>query len=233
MRGEAKVASTAESGSELRRYKQRWRELHGDVELTPVVSGWLNISFRLARLLNALRLTPNSLSIIGGLFSIALYLEAKSWFAFLFLILALIADGVDGSLAIYQARESTRGALLDSIIDRISEFFWILALIRMGGALQWVLAIYIFSLTQEYVRARLLGVGDFETGVVTIAERPHRAIYCALTIGAFHLELIRGWNSHHLVDGVLIGWSVLQLISLMMVLRNAYSQITVKDRLSN
>ena len=226
------MASTAKSGSELHRYKERWRELHGDVELTPVVSGWLEISFRIARLLNALRLTPNSLSILGGAFSLGLYLFAKSWTALVFLALALIADGVDGSLAIYQSRESTRGALIDSIIDRISEFFWLLALLRIGGELAWALAIYVFALTQEYVRARLLGVGDFETGVVTVAERPHRAIYCALALITFHLENLRSWLPHHLTRDVLIVWAAIQLFSLMMVLRNAYSQITSKNRLS-
>ena len=233
MGGAAKVALTAESKSELHRFKQRWRALHGDVELTTVVSGWLDISFRIASLLNALRLTPNLLSLLGGLFSIGTYLVAKSWFALLFLVLALLSDGVDGSLAIYQERESIRGALLDSIVDRISEFFWILALLRIGGGLSLVLAIYVISFTQEYVRARLLGVGDFQTGIVTLAERPHRAIYFSLALVAFHLERMRDWSANNLVTATLIGWSLLQLVSLMVVLRNAYSQITTKDRLSN
>lgn len=233
MSGTSKRVVSAEKAEASLRYKARWRALHGDVELTPVVDRWLSISFRIARTLNALHLTPNALSLLGGLFAIATFISAHSWFALLFLTLSLLADGVDGSLAIFQSRESLRGALIDSTVDRISEFFWLLALLSIGGNLSIALAIYVFALTQEYVRARLLGVGDYETGVVTIGERPHRVIYFAFALIAYQLRLVFDWQSNSALIAVLFAWAVIQFISLMMVLRNAYTQITIKDRLSN
>ena len=233
MKSERKRAPGATGRHDLDRFKARWRELHGDVELTPVVNGWLNISFRIAKFLDSLHLTPNALSLTGGALSLASFIAARSWIALFFLALSLIADGVDGSLAIFQSRESLRGALIDSTIDRISEFFWVLAMIRLDGNLIWILLVYILALTQEYVRARLLGVGDFETGVVTVGERPHRVIYLALVIIAYHYETYLKWSSHNLLNALLVAWSLIQAISLVMVLRNAYSQIARADRLSN
>jgi phosphatidylglycerophosphate synthase len=204
----------------------RWEGLHGNVKATGVVLGWLRISFQVARGLSALRFTPNAITLIGVLFSVVLYLTSKSYFAIVFLLLSLIADGVDGSLALYSGRNSTQGALLDSVADRIAELFWALALIRIGSPIWLALALLVLANTQEYARARLLSLGNFETGIVTWGERPHRAIYLGLALALSHAHPA-------LLTAFVLVIVVNQGISLVMVLRSAYSQIRAKDRLSD
>ena len=223
------MSSSATPSAALRDFPDfltRWEQLHGNVKATGVVLGWLRISFRIARALTAARLTPNLITAAGVLFSVTLYLTATSYISLLFLLLALVADGVDGSVALYSGRGSTQGALLDSVADRISEFFWSLALIRVGCPLWLALTLLVLANTQEYARARLLSLGNFETGIVTIAERPHRAIYLGFALAIWHLR--SGVLTFFVSATVLI-----QAVSLMMVLRGAYSQIRIKDCLGD
>jgi CDP-diacylglycerol--glycerol-3-phosphate 3-phosphatidyltransferase len=157
-----------------------WSKLHLDAEITGIVKGWLSISYVIARVLSALRITPNVLTLLGVMTATAALFYPLSVVALIFLVLSLICDGVDGSVAIVSGKVSQFGATLDAIADRITEGLWFFALYQWGIPPEFCLALCALALTQEYARARMASLGFHEIGVVTIAERPVRASAIAI-----------------------------------------------------
>ena len=191
---------------------QQWSSLHGNAKITGVVRAWLTVSYKTCRILLKLRLTPNSLTLLSLIFA-ALYLNyiATDW-AIAFLVLSLMADGLDGTLAIISHRITRFGAALDSIVDRVVEALWVIGLYQLGAPLIWVLIAWVASFTQEYLRARAGGLGVHEIGVVTISERPIRAsmIFIVLIGRSFDIQI---------AESVSIIWAAIQVISVFTVLR--------------
>jgi archaetidylinositol phosphate synthase len=157
-----------------------WSKLHLDADIKGIVKGWLSISYLVARGLSALRITPNVLTLLGVLTAAAALFYPYSVLALIFLVLSLICDGVDGSVAIVSGKVSRFGATLDAIADRITEALWFFALYQWGIPPEICLALFALALTQEYARARMGSLGFHEIGVVTIAERPVRASAIAI-----------------------------------------------------
>ena len=157
-----------------------WSKLHLDADIKGIVKGWLSISYVIARGLSALRITPNVLTLLGVLTAMAALFYPYSVVALVFLVLSLICDGVDGSVAIVSGKVSKFGATLDAIADRITEALWFFALYQWGIAAEICLALFALALTQEYARARMASLGFEQIGVVTIAERPVRASAIAI-----------------------------------------------------
>jgi phosphatidylglycerophosphate synthase len=204
-------------------FNSRWSALHGGAEIKGAVKGWLAISYFIARGLNFIRMTPNIITLIGVLLSAAMplpiYLGYKDFSvvpAIILLVLSLIADGVDGSLAIYQDRESKLGGIYDTIADRISEAFWLTFVFYCGVPAGLAIANWILGATQEYARARLASMGHAQVGVVTPAERPVRAIYILFTI-------ILSIFAANLLAALSIAFIVLQLFSVLMIVKMARS----------
>jgi len=194
----------------------KWRELHGNAEIKGIVKAWLKISFASAKFLSRLRLTPNLITLLGIVFAVAMAVNPLSLWAIPLLVLSLYADGIDGSVAIYQNRESQFGAVLDSFADRISEALWFYVAYRIGAPAWIVLLTYVTASTQEYARARLGGLGISEVGVVTPAERPVRASFIFIALVAYTI----GFN---LVTPVMAVLAALQLFSFYLVGRWAHN----------
>lgn len=185
----------------------QWSLLHGEAEIKGIVKGWLTISYALVRPLHAMRVTPNVLTIFGLLFAILTWPTAHTWWAPLLLVLSLICDGIDGSLAIISQTTSTRGAMIDSLADRISEVFWVLAFYELGADAQVLLIAWVAAFTQEYLRARTAGMGFKEIGAVTIAERPVRA-------SLLFIALIAQLLNFDWAPQISLIWAVMQVLSL-------------------
>ena len=191
---------------------KQWSALHGNADIKGVVRGWLTISYKACRALVKLRITPNSLTLVSLVFALwYLYFISTHW-AISFLVLSLMADGLDGSLAIISNRVTRWGAALDSIIDRVVETIWIAGLYQLGAPLHLVLIIWVTCFVQEYMRARAGGLGVHEIGVVTISERPIRAsmIFIVLVSRIFDFQL---------AEPISILWAVMQSFSAVTVLR--------------
>jgi CDP-diacylglycerol--glycerol-3-phosphate 3-phosphatidyltransferase len=195
-----------------------WSALHGGAEIKGVVKTWLAISYSSAKVASVLRMSPNFLTLLGLLFAIAMAVNPLSLWTIPLLVLSLYADGIDGSVAIYQNRSSSFGAILDSVADRISEALWFYVAYRIGAPAWIVLLTYVIASTQEYARARLGGLGIDDVGVVTPAERPVRAsfIFIALIAYAFDLKL---------VVAAMAVLFVLQLWSFYLVARFAHNRL--------
>ncbi len=194
----------------------KWSALHGNAEIKGIVKAWLKISFASAKFLSRLRITPNLLTLLGIVFAIAMAVNPLSLWTIPLLVLSLYADGIDGSVAIFQNRESQFGAVLDSVADRISEALWFYVAYRIGAPAWVVLLTYVTASTQEYARARLGGLGISEVGVVTPAERPVRASFIFIALVAY----ASGFN---LVTPVIAVLTALQLFSFYLVGRWAHN----------
>lgn len=142
----------------------------------------------------------------------AFLFSINSAWAIFFLVLSLMADGLDGTLAIITGRVSRWGAALDSIIDRIVETLWALGLFYLGAPWEWVLIAWLAAFAQEYMRARAGGLGVNEVGVVTISERPVRASF-------IFIVLIGRLFDFELATLASIVWAGAQIISVFTVLR--------------
>jgi phosphatidylglycerophosphate synthase len=189
-----------------------WSKLHGDAKVSGIVKGWLSISFSVSKALAKMRVTPNALTILGLVFGILLYMNSSAIWAPLILVISLICDGVDGSLAIITRQSSKWGALLDSVVDRLTEVFWVLALYSLGVDSKILITVLILASTQEYLRARAGGVGLKQVGVVTVAERPVRASFIFIALVAFNLNL-------EILNQITFVWLILQAISFLTVVR--------------
>ena len=197
-------------------FRRRWSELHGGVEVQGVIKGWLTISFAIARVLNFFRISPNIVTTVGLLASVLIYFTSYTSQLIALVIFSLICDGVDGSLAIYGDRASKFGELYDSIADRISEALWLMGATFVGVPVRWAIAIWVLGATQEYARARLASLGYSEIGVVTPTERPVRAIFVIAVTLTF-------WFGYDIATQIAIGFTILQAISVLIVMRMARS----------
>jgi CDP-diacylglycerol--glycerol-3-phosphate 3-phosphatidyltransferase len=154
--------------------------------------------------------------LLGIVFAIAMAANPLAVWTIPLLVLSLYADGIDGSVAIYQNRATHFGAILDSVADRISEALWFYVAYRIGAPAWLVLITYVIASTQEYARARLGGLGIKDVGVVTPAERPVRASFIFVALVAYAIDL-------NLVSLVMSALGALQIFSFYLVGRWAYN----------
>ena len=199
-------------------FNSTWSDLHGGADIKGIVKTWLAISFASAKFLSKLRITPNVLTLLGVLFAIAMAANPLSLWAIPLLVLSLYADGIDGSVAIFQKRQSSFGAILDSVADRISEALWFYVAYRIGAPAWLALATYVIASTQEYARARLTSLGVSGVGVVTPAERPVRASFIFIALVSYALSVA-------LVTVTLAILAILQVISFCLVARFAHNSL--------
>jgi CDP-diacylglycerol--glycerol-3-phosphate 3-phosphatidyltransferase len=169
--------------------ESEWSAKHGNVEIKGFVKGWIALSKFLAWPFIKLRLKPNVITTLSIVVSIPLIFSPELWWL---VLISLILDGIDGRVALETNSSTKFGAIYDSIADRIVEFIWISALITLGVNLKIATTLLILGWTQEYLRARVGGLGYREIGIVTIGERPTRAIFIllALIFTGFKLQII-------------------------------------------
>lgn len=201
-----------------REFFDTWSQLHGDAKVTGIVKAWLIISFVIVKPLAKLKITPNMLTFLGLIFGIALYLNVQSPWVAVLLVLSLTCDGIDGSLAIFTSKFSRFGAMLDSIIDRITEFFWIASLYKIGADIKILLFIIVIAAVQEYIRARASGLGMSQVGIITLAERPVRASFVFILLIAFQIDI-------SIINEIVGIWLILQSVSFLMITRYVFLKL--------
>ncbi len=199
-------------------FTQTWSSLHNDAPVVGAVAWWLKISYRFGLVATLLRISPNVLTLLGLLAAAATAFTATTWWAVFFLVLSLFCDGIDGSVAIFQQRQSAWGATLDSVVDRISEAFWLYALYVIGVPAWLVITLWCVASFQEYARAKLVSLDVTDIGVVTPAERPVRASFLFITLIMWQLNLPG-------VFALSVAFLVIQISGFLMVVRYARSQL--------
>jgi CDP-diacylglycerol--glycerol-3-phosphate 3-phosphatidyltransferase len=156
--------------------------------------------------------------VLGLIGAVATALTAQTAWVILFLVFSLFCDGIDGSVAIFQHRESKFGATLDSVVDRISEALWFYALYAIGVPAWIPITLWCVAAFQEYARAKLISLGVSDIGVITPAERPIRASFLFIVLILNQLSLPG-------VTQLSIAFLVLQIYSFVSVVRFSRSQL--------
>lgn len=195
-----------------------WSGLHGDAKVSGIVKGWLSISYLIVKPISRVKITPNILTMLGLFFGLLLFINAKTFWAPGLLVLSLICDGIDGSLAIITKKSTKWGAILDSVVDRLTEIFWVLALYKIGVDLRFLILVLLTASLQEYVRARSTGLGVSEVGIVTFAERPVRASFVFVVFISLQFNFT-------IYNHIILCWLILQLLSLFTLIRFTYSKL--------
>jgi len=195
-----------------------WSDLHGNAKISGIVKAWLSISYLIVKPISKVRITPNILTMFGLFFGVILFLNANTPWASVLLVLSLICDGIDGSLAILTKKPTKWGAILDSVVDRLTEIFWVLALYKIGADLKLLILVLLTASLQEYVRARSAGLGVSEVGIVTFAERPVRASFVFIVFISLQFDFI-------IYNQIILFWLLLQLFSLFTLVRFTYSKL--------
>jgi hypothetical protein len=199
-------------------FKETWSELHNSAPTTGIVGAWLAISYRFGLLCTLLRITPNVLTLLGLLSAIGVALTSQSLWAIALIVVSLFFDGIDGSVAIFQNRTSNWGAILDSVVDRMSEAFWLYALYSIGVPAYLCISLWLVASVQEYMRARVSSLGVKDLGLVTFTERPVRASFLFIVLIAWHLDL----PGIEIASWAFLGASIFSAVSVM---RFAYSRL--------
>jgi CDP-diacylglycerol--glycerol-3-phosphate 3-phosphatidyltransferase len=199
-------------------FKAKWSSLHSDAKTEGIVGAWLHISYRFGLICTLLRISPNALTLFGLLGAVATAITSHSAWAIFFLVFSLFCDGIDGSVAIFQHRESKFGATLDSVADRISEALWFYALYAIGVPAWIPITLWCVASFQEYARAKLISLGVNDLGVVTPAERPVRASF-------LFIVLILNQLSMPGTTEISIAFLLLQVYSFVSVVRFSRSQL--------
>ncbi len=165
-----------------------WSTLHG--RLTPyqtsaLVRGWLRVAYAGGRLLASAGVRPNTLTGLGVFVSVLVPVVAVARGPWLYLaaglvVLAALADSVDGAVAMITSRSTRLGSFLDSIADRANEALWLLALWLVGAAGLVVALAGGLAWFYEYARSRAVVAGMVGVGAVTVAEAPTRVVLVTL-----------------------------------------------------
>ncbi|MGQ9691432.1 MAG: CDP-alcohol phosphatidyltransferase family protein [Thermoproteota archaeon] len=160
-------------------------------------------------------ISPAGLTILGLLSSIVatlFYSYGYLFWAGISILFSGLFDILDGVVARISNRSSGFGGTLDALVDRYTEFFYVLGP-ALGGYVDWPLAyVTMFSIiASSYVRARAESVGGLKDASPGILERVEKILI--ISIATFLNPLIKG----------IIGSSMFLMIIL--------GQITVLQRL--
>ncbi len=166
-------------------------------------------------------LTPNILTLLSLASTLTgFYFVYASRSIYIFMVTILLSgflDVADGAVARYTGRVTSFGGFLDSTVDRVNDFFMILALKYIGYSDYIVYPLLIVSFLISYVRARAEAEGLRMEGVGFI-ERAERIV--------FILTLTIAYDLHRIVATVLaIAFLLLSLATLLQRIAYAYRNL--------
>lgn len=206
-------------------YATRWAGLHGgyDPRRAPAaVRVWLWLAYGLGRMLARLQITPMTITVTGLVLNLAA--PAAAWLdgprpAAVVVILAAIADSVDGAVAVLTSQTSRVGYLYDSLVDRVAELCW-LATFWVLGAPVWLLVMCGGAAwLHEYVRARAVAVGLTAVESMTVGERTSRLTITisGLVLAGLTSQFLGGMVAGTVVVAAVV-WLFLGLFGLVQLL---------------
>jgi phosphatidylglycerophosphate synthase len=137
-----------------------------------------NVADRAALVPIRLKLSPNAISglaLLAGMAAGLLFFLQRPFWAWLALFICGVLDILDGKVAVLTNTKSAFGAILDSTLDRYSEFFIYLGLalhFRRHWALWLAFLAFLGSTMVSYTKARAEGLGfACNAGIMQRAER--------------------------------------------------------------
>lgn len=210
-------------------YLRTWSALHGGADPTGrVVGRWLALVHGVARPLVALRLPPDAVTLLGLLVALAAPLLAAQGRlglvgAALVVALSGLVDSLDGAVAVMSGRVTRWGAVLDAVVDRLSDAVFVAALWVAGAPPALCGAAVGLAWLQEYARARAGAAGLADVAVLTVNERPTRVVVVAMFLLAAAARPADDPDWATMGAWVLVVVGVIGLTQLLVVLRRRLS----------
>jgi len=178
-------------------YLDRWAEGHGGYDPRTAFwpRQWLTLTYAAGAPLARRGVAPDVLTAAGlAVCAVVPVLAAlgSGWplLAVPMLVLSGLVDSLDGAVAVLTGRATRFGYVLDSVVDRLGELLYLLALWLLGAPGGLCVAAGVLAFLLEYARARAGAAGLAEIGVVTVWERATRIVVTAfglLAAGALGL----------------------------------------------
>jgi CDP-diacylglycerol--glycerol-3-phosphate 3-phosphatidyltransferase len=214
-------------------YAIKWARLHGGFDprmATTSVRRWLRMSYVLGCALARLHVPPTAVTVVGVLLCVGVPVAIVQappgplgpLLAAALVVLAAVADSIDGAVAVVTGRTTRLGYVYDSLADRVGEVCWLVALWLVGAPGVLVVAAGALSWLHEYTRARSVSAGMKEIGTVTVGERPSRVsiVVVGLLVAALAQlimpELAAGTMTVATAIWVLLGFfGMVQLLSVV------------------
>lgn len=190
-------------------YLAAWSRWHGGTGTeSGIVRGWLSLAWTLARPLAGL--PPVLATALGFLVAAAAVAPAwagGSWLLLAGLLVGLsgLLDSLDGALAIGTGRASRRGFVLDSVVDRLTEVAYAVALWGAGAPGELAVAFGALCWLPDYLRARAGQAGVRETGSISVWERPSRVLMTGLTLVGAGVVAGSGLDAEVVTAGAAVG----------------------------
>jgi CDP-diacylglycerol--glycerol-3-phosphate 3-phosphatidyltransferase len=135
---------------------------------------------------NQLTLSPNQFTLVGFLLAAAVPIGffLNPLFGLLFMLISGIADTLDGLLARRRNAASVFGAFLDSTLDRISDFFYLLGF--------WIL---FWNVNRFTLASGLIFASSLATVMISYVKMRSEALGGTCNIGLME----RGWRTIYLI----------------------------------
>jgi phosphatidylglycerophosphate synthase len=208
-------------------YFARWATLHGGYDPSTggwIVRWWLTMVHQVARPLVRLRVPPDVITVLGGVLAAAvvgLVALGDRWLVLAVVLVALsgLVDNLDGAVAVMTGRTTRWGYVLDSVMDRVADLFYVVALLLVVAPAWLCVGGAALMMFQEYARARAAAGGMSEIGVVTVWERPTRVIVTAMfLLGAgVYVSAASTWATAGAAAWATLG--IVGLVQLLVVIR--------------
>ncbi len=185
-----------------------------------MVRGWVLLAYRIGSWLGRLGVGPTAVTAAGLILCLlvpvaALVGPGGLLVGALLVLLAAIADGLDGAVAVATGRTSRLGFVYDSVADRLGEVGWLTGFYLVGVPGWLVVGAGGVSWLHEYVRARATAGGMAELGAVTVGERPTRVSIAisGLIFAGIAGYVHQGWGVRVLVVAA-AAWLALAVVGL-------------------
>jgi CDP-diacylglycerol--glycerol-3-phosphate 3-phosphatidyltransferase len=195
-------------------YFDRWSTLHGgyDPRSSRLTGGWLTFAYAVARPLAGLRVSPDLLTLFGLLVAglvVVFAARGGRWvlLSALVVVISALLDNLDGAVAVMTDRVTKWGYVLDSVVDRLCDALFLVALWVVGAPAWMAVVGGTIMGVHEYARARAGAAGLSEIGLVTVWERPTRVIVTAMfLLGAgLYLDSAADWARAGAVAWIALG----------------------------
>lgn len=208
-------------------YFARWQQLHGGYDPqtgSAWLRGWLTMVHTIARPLARRGVQPDVVTIsslwLGGLVVVLSQVGGRWWIAAGWVMVASgLFDSLDGCVAVLEERTTRWGYVLDSVVDRVNDALYLVAVVLVGCPVWLAVACGFGFFLLEYLRARAGNAGGDAVGRITMAERPTRVILLSSSIhfGGVFLGLSRTLSA--LGPSVLLVMTVVSIGQLAVTVR--------------
>jgi phosphatidylglycerophosphate synthase len=171
-------------------YFDCWQALHGGYDPrtgSAWLRGWLTMVYAIARPLARRGVQPDvvtvsSIWLAGAVIALA-DAGGRWWIAAGWVMVASgLFDTLDGCVAVLEDRTTRWGYVLDSLVDRITDGMFLVAVVLVGCPVELAVVLGFGFFLLEYLRARAGNAGGDEVGRITMAERPTRVILLSPSI---------------------------------------------------